>query len=119
MVELTPGPTQPSLFSLSRNPFLRSLKTRKQISTVQKTGNVSDDELSGSSQMNDVELFSRPQRFARVDRIVIILRGLPGSGKSTIAENIRKIEAKFSKKTKIFTWDEYFEEVKIQCHFTD
>ena len=61
--------------------------------------------------MDDTELFSRPQRFARVDNLVIILRGLPGSGKSSIAKNIQKIEAKFDKKTKIFTWDEYFEEV--------
>ena len=61
--------------------------------------------------MDDTELFSRPQRFARVDRLVIILRGLPGSGKSTIANNIKKLEAKFDKKTKIFTWDDYFEEV--------
>ena len=61
--------------------------------------------------MDDTELFSRPQRFARVDRLVIILRGLPGSGKSSIAKNIQKLEAKFDKKTKIFTWDEYFEEV--------
>ena len=61
--------------------------------------------------MDDTELFSRPQRFARVDRLVIILRGLPGSGKSTIANNIKKLEAKFDKKAKIFTWDDYFEEV--------
>lgn len=61
--------------------------------------------------MDDTELFSRPQRFARVDNLVIILRGLPGSGKSSIAKNIQKIEAKFDKKTRIFTWDDYFEEV--------
>ena len=79
--------------------------------TESKTNDDSDEEIVGVSQMDDTELFSRPQRFARVDRLVIILRGLPGSGKSSIAKNIQKLEAKFDKKTKIFTWDEYFEEV--------
>lgn len=79
--------------------------------TKSKTNHDSDEEIVGVSQMDDIELFSRPQRFARVDRLVIILRGLPGSGKSSIAKNIQKLEAKFDKKTKIFTWDEYFEEV--------
>ena len=89
--------------------------------TESKTNHDSDEEIVGVSQMDDTELFSRPQRFARVDRLVIILRGLPGSGKSSIAKNIQKLEAKFDKKTKIFTWDEYFEEVssfrQSESHF--
>ena len=62
-------------------------------------------------------LFARPHRFVRPARLAIILRGLPGAGKSMVAENIRVIEARYSKTVKIFHWDDYFEEVNFTIKY--
>ena len=62
----------------------------------------------GTRNVKDVDLFVRPMRFARPDNIFIILRGLPGSGKKLIAQNIEKLEQKYSKSCKIIDFDEYF-----------
>ena len=71
------------------------------------------EEIIGTSHVVDSHLFARPQRFARPDKIVLILRGLPGAGKTCVAKNIEIHEKKFRKTVKIFTYDEYFEEVRV------
>ena len=73
--------------------------------TIDLTGSAN---VVGTSNVTDIKLFSRPDRFGRSDNICIIMRGLPGSGKTVIVENIEKIEKKYSKPCKIFTFDEYF-----------
>ena len=45
--------------------------------------------------------------------MAIILRGLPGAGKSMVAKNIEKTEKKFRIKTKVMAFDDYFKEVSI------
>ena len=73
-----------------------------------------DDVLIGTQTVKDTDIFCRPGRFARPVRLAIILRGLPGAGKSMVAKNIEKTEKKYGKKTKVMAWDEYFKEV---CSF--
>ena len=72
-----------------------------------------DDILIGTQIVKDTDLFCRPGRFCRPNRLAIILRGLPGSGKSMVARNIQRTEKKYGKKTKIFAWDDYFKEVSF------
>ena len=74
--------------------------------TIDLTGNSTN--VVGTSHLTDIQLFSRPNRFARAEFLCIILRGLPGSGKTVIADNIERIEKKYSKNIRIFTFDEYF-----------
>ena len=57
---------------------------------------------------NDRGKFSRPKRYGRPSHICLILRGLPGSGKTTLCNNIEKVERKYSKNVKVFKFDEYF-----------
>ena len=71
-----------------------------------------EDDLIGMQSVKDTDLFARPGRLCRPNRLAIIIRGLPGSGKSMVARNIEKTERKYGKKTKVFAWDEYFKEVK-------
>ena len=72
-----------------------------------------DDVLIGMQTVKDTDLFARPGRLCRPNRLAIILRGLPGSGKSMVARHIERTERKYGKKTKVFAWDEYFKEVKL------
>ncbi|XP_020679770.1 uncharacterized protein LOC110097619 isoform X2 [Dendrobium catenatum] len=54
-------------------------------------------------------LFKQPYRASRPDRIVIILRGLPGSGKSYLAKAIRDIEVENGGNApRIHAMDDYF-----------
>merc|ERR1711892_1265734 len=69
-----------------------------------------EDDLIGMQSVKDTDLFARPGRLCRPNRLAIIIRGLPGSGKSMVARNIEKTERKYGKKTKVFAWDEYFKE---------
>ena len=71
----------------------------------------------GISHQKAANIFARPARFARTNKLVILLRGLPGSGKSTVAKNIEIHEKKFSMKVKRMTFDEYFEEVMFSYVF--
>ncbi|PKA64495.1 hypothetical protein AXF42_Ash007240 [Apostasia shenzhenica] len=55
------------------------------------------------------QLFKHPYRASRPDRIVIILRGLPGSGKSYLAKAIRDLEVENGGGVpRIHAMDDYF-----------
>ncbi|XVE56989.1 hypothetical protein DITRI_Ditri04bG0055600 [Diplodiscus trichospermus] len=55
------------------------------------------------------ELFKMPHRASRPDHIVIILRGLPGSGKSYLAKMLRDIEVENGGDApRIHSMDDYF-----------
>ncbi|XVF50171.1 hypothetical protein PTKIN_Ptkin04bG0074200 [Pterospermum kingtungense] len=55
------------------------------------------------------ELFKMPNRASRPDHIVIILRGLPGSGKSYLAKMLRDIEVENGGDApRIHSMDDYF-----------
>ncbi|KAK9684604.1 hypothetical protein RND81_10G220300 [Saponaria officinalis] len=56
-----------------------------------------------------VQLFKQPQRTSRPDHFVIILRGLPGSGKSYIAKMLRDLELEHGGSApRIHSMDDYF-----------
>ncbi|CAM8912691.1 unnamed protein product [Rhodiola kirilowii] len=56
-----------------------------------------------------VHLFKQPYRATRPDHIVVILRGLPGSGKSYLAKMLRDIEVENGGEApRIHSMDEYF-----------
>ena len=84
--------------------------------TIDLTGG-SITNVVGTIHTNDIKLVSRPDRFGRSEFICIILRGLPGAGKTVVAENIEKIERKYSKSCKIFSFDEYFVTKDTQVKF--
>ncbi|KAF3334830.1 YLP motif-containing protein 1 [Carex littledalei] len=55
------------------------------------------------------DLFKNPQRASRPDRFVVILRGLPGSGKSYLAKTLRDIEVmNGGSAPRIHSMDDYF-----------
>ena len=64
------------------------------------------------------DLVHPPGRYMRPPKIVIIFRGLPGSGKSFVAKNIKSQESSFGSETpRILALDDYFEcdgEVNMQ-----
>ncbi|XP_077240463.1 uncharacterized protein LOC143881327 isoform X2 [Tasmannia lanceolata] len=56
-----------------------------------------------------VDLFRQPHRATRPDHIVIILRGLPGSGKSYLAKTLRDLEVENGGSApRIHSMDDYF-----------
>ena len=56
------------------------------------------------------DLVHPPGRYMRPPKIVIILRGLPGSGKSFVAKNIKNQESSYgSEAPRILALDDYFE----------
>ncbi|XP_042401847.1 uncharacterized protein LOC121991854 [Zingiber officinale] len=59
--------------------------------------------------INACDLFKQPLRASRPDHIVIILRGLPGSGKSYLAKALRDIEIENGGNApRIHAMDDYF-----------
>ncbi|XP_021285654.1 YLP motif-containing protein 1 isoform X2 [Herrania umbratica] len=59
--------------------------------------------------VNASELFKMPHRASRPDHIVIILRGLPGSGKSYLAKMLRDLEVQNGGDApRIHSMDDYF-----------
>ena len=66
------------------------------------------------------DLVHPPGRYMRPPKIVIIFRGLPGSGKSFVAKNIKSQESSFGSETpRILALDDYFEcdgEVNMQFY---
>eukprot|EP00897_Mesotaenium_endlicherianum_P007189 jgi/Mesen1/6499/ME000332S05501 len=48
--------------------------------------------------VNAAQIFRKPGRFSRPERFVVILRGLPGSGKSHLARALRDVEERQSRK---------------------
>ena len=56
------------------------------------------------------DLIHLPGRYMRPPKVVIIFRGLPGSGKSFVAKNIKSQEASYGSETpRILALDDYFE----------
>lgn len=54
-------------------------------------------------------MFRKPGREARPSRLVVILRGLPGSGKSYLAKALRDVEVmNGGSAPRIFAMDDYF-----------
>ncbi|KAF0913036.1 hypothetical protein E2562_019810 [Oryza meyeriana var. granulata] len=61
------------------------------------------------SIINACDLFKQPLRASRPDHIVIILRGLPGSGKSYLAKALRDLEVENGGNApRIHSMDDYF-----------
>ncbi|KAL6005519.1 hypothetical protein ACLOJK_006086 [Asimina triloba] len=59
--------------------------------------------------INAAQLFRRPHRATRPDHIVVILRGLPGSGKSYLAKILRDLEVENGGNApRIHSMDDYF-----------
>ncbi|XP_062218556.1 uncharacterized protein LOC133918617 isoform X2 [Phragmites australis] len=59
--------------------------------------------------INACDLFKQPLRSSRPDHIVIILRGLPGSGKSYLAKALRDLEVENGANApRIHSMDDYF-----------
>ncbi|XP_031252316.1 YLP motif-containing protein 1 isoform X1 [Pistacia vera] len=59
--------------------------------------------------VNALQLFKQPHRATRPDHIVIILRGLPGSGKSYLAKMLRDLEVENGGDApRIHSMDDYF-----------
>ncbi|CAL4889188.1 unnamed protein product [Urochloa decumbens] len=59
--------------------------------------------------INACDLFKQPHRTSRPDHIVIILRGLPGSGKSYLAKALRDLEVENGANApRIHSMDDYF-----------
>ncbi|GJM90594.1 hypothetical protein PR202_ga06893 [Eleusine coracana subsp. coracana] len=59
--------------------------------------------------INACDLFKQPLRASRPDHIVIILRGLPGSGKSYLAKALRDLEVENGASApRIHSMDDYF-----------
>lgn len=71
---------------------------------------VSKDRLPEKSQIIDAsQLFNPPHRATRPDHFVIILRGLPGSGKSYLAKMLRDLEVEHGGNApRIHSMDDYF-----------
>ncbi|KAL4195573.1 hypothetical protein AMTRI_Chr05g73970 [Amborella trichopoda] len=71
-----------------------------------------DSKLTQSDKPKFVDaslLFKHPHRSTRPDHFVIILRGLPGSGKSYVAKALRDLEvANGGKAPRIHSMDDYF-----------
>ena len=65
------------------------------------------------------DLINPPGRYMRPPKIVVIFRGLPGSGKSFVAKNIKSQESSYgSEAPRILALDDYFEcdgEVRKFC----
>ena len=56
------------------------------------------------------DLIQPPGRYMRPPKIVVIFRGLPGSGKSYVAKNVKSQESEFGSETpRILALDDYFE----------
>jgi hypothetical protein len=56
------------------------------------------------------DLINPPGRYMRPPKIVVIFRGLPGSGKSFVAKNIKSQESSYgSEAPRILALDDYFE----------
>ncbi|KAF3333482.1 YLP motif-containing protein 1 [Carex littledalei] len=59
--------------------------------------------------INACDLFKHPQRASRPDHFVVILRGLPGSGKSYLAKALRDVEVENGGRApRIHSIDDYF-----------
>ncbi|KAJ4789161.1 P-loop containing nucleoside triphosphate hydrolases superfamily protein [Rhynchospora pubera] len=59
--------------------------------------------------INACDLFKHPQRASRPDHFVVILRGLPGSGKSYLAKALRDVEVENGGSApRIHSIDDYF-----------
>ncbi|KAM0902787.1 hypothetical protein ACQ4PT_019065 [Festuca glaucescens] len=70
--------------------------------------------------VNACDLFRQPLRASRPDHIVIIMRGLPGSGKSYLAKALRDLEVESGGSApRIHSMDDYFmievEKVRRNC----
>jgi YLP motif-containing protein 1 len=58
---------------------------------------------------NVADLMRRPGRLKRPERICIVLRGLPGAGKSRVARTLRDIEvANGGEAPRVLSIDDYF-----------
>jgi len=56
------------------------------------------------------ELFKPPGRYGRPKRMVLVLRGLPGSGKTPFAKAVKQLEATYTKEApRILSINDYFE----------
>ena len=68
------------------------------------------------------DLINPPGRYMRPPKIVVIFRGLPGSGKSFVAKNIKSQESSYgSEAPRILALDDYFEcdgEVRTFSNFS-
>jgi YLP motif-containing protein 1 len=63
-------------------------------------------------------IFKRPGRLKRPPRIFIILRGLPGAGKSRVARTLRDIEvANGGEAPRVLSLDDYFLQVRFLFGF--
>ncbi|XP_053670806.1 uncharacterized protein LOC128721110 [Anopheles nili] len=61
------------------------------------------------SQMVDIDdLLLPPGRYSRPSRICLLIRGLPGSGKSYLARLIKNKEQSFSSSPRVLSLDDYF-----------
>lgn len=66
-------------------------------------------ENSNVTVINACDLFKQPLRGSRPDHIVVILRGLPGSGKSYLAKALRDLEVENGANApRIHSMDDYF-----------
>uniref|UniRef100_A0A804PHN5 P-loop containing nucleoside triphosphate hydrolase superfamily protein n=1 Tax=Zea mays TaxID=4577 RepID=A0A804PHN5_MAIZE len=66
-------------------------------------------ENSNVTVINACDLFKQPLRGSRPDHIVVILRGLPGSGKSYLAKALRDLEVdNGANAPRIHSMDDYF-----------
>ena len=80
--------------------FCRSDEPLVNIGSVEEKGSV----------INVGDLLDPPGRYIRPPKIVLILRGLPGSGKTHFAKNIRAKESDLgSDAPRILDLDSYFE----------
>jgi len=62
------------------------------------------------TRVSIADLIEAPGRFVRPPRLVIILRGLPGAGKTHVAKLIRSKEIDAgSEAPRMFSLDDYFE----------
>ena len=65
-------------------------------------------------------LFLPPARESRPKRVAIILRGLPGSGKSAAARKLRELElANGGEAPRVLSLDDYFVTVRACMHGLD